>query len=127
MNRGYVFTPLAEADLDDIWDYVAERFGFDLADGVLESLHRAFQLLAENPGIGHTREDIAPPPIRSGPSSHRSSRFVQTFVQCKSFALFVVNAIGPGFFPKPESPTRSTGQPHSGRAGPCGRTISGRC
>ena len=62
MNRGYVFTPLAEADLDDIWDYVAERFGFDLADGVLESLHRAFQLLAENPGIGHTREDIAPPP-----------------------------------------------------------------
>ena len=48
MNRGYVLTPLAEADLDDIWDYVAERFGFDLADGVLESLHRAFRLLAQN-------------------------------------------------------------------------------
>lgn len=53
MNRGYVLTPLDEADLDDIWDYVAERFGFDLADGVLESLHRAFRLLAENPEIGH--------------------------------------------------------------------------
>ena len=62
MNRGYVLTPLAEADLDDIWDYVAERFGFDLGDGVLESLHRAFRLLAENPEIGHSREDIAPPP-----------------------------------------------------------------
>ena len=62
MNRGYVLTPLAEADLDDIWDYVAERFGFDLADGVLESLHRAFRLLAENSEIGHFREDIAPPP-----------------------------------------------------------------
>ena len=41
MNRGYVLTPLADADLDDIWDYVAERFGYDLADDVLESLHSA--------------------------------------------------------------------------------------
>ena len=67
MNRGYVLTPLAEADLDDIWDYVAERFGYDLADDVLESLHRAFRLLAENPDIGHIREDIAPPPYSFWP------------------------------------------------------------
>ena len=45
---------------DDIWDYVAERFGYGLADDVLESLHRAFRLLAGNPGIGRIREDIAP-------------------------------------------------------------------
>lgn len=56
----YVLTPLAEADLDLTWDYAAERFGFDVADRVLESLHTAFRLLAENPGIGHPREDIAP-------------------------------------------------------------------
>ena len=62
MKRGYVLTPLAEADLDDIWDYVAERFGFDVADEVLDSLHRTFQLLAENPDMGHTREDIASAP-----------------------------------------------------------------
>ena len=62
MNRGYVLTPFAEADLDDIWDYVAERFGFDLADGVLELLHRAFWLLADNVETGYIREDIAPPP-----------------------------------------------------------------
>ena len=48
---GYVLTPLAEADLDGIWDYVAERFGFDVADRVLDSLHDAFRLLAENPGM----------------------------------------------------------------------------
>ena len=29
-----------------------------------------------------------------------------------------MNATGPGFFPTPELPTRSTGQAHSGRAGP---------
>ena len=87
MNRGYVLTPFAEADLDDIWDYVAERFGFDLADGVLESLHRAFRLLAENLEIGHTGRTLLLRPIRSGPSGHGSSHFVRTFVQCKSFRV----------------------------------------
>ena len=67
MSRGYVLTRLAEADLNRIWDYVAERFGFDVADRVLESLHGAFRLLAENPGIGHTREDIAPTPYSFWP------------------------------------------------------------
>ena len=62
MNRDYVLTPLAEADLDDTWDHVAERFGYDVADDVLDSLHRAFQLLAENPDMGHGREDIASAP-----------------------------------------------------------------
>ena len=67
MTAGYSLTPLAEGDLDDTWDYVADRFGFDVADGVLDSLHRAFQLLAENPEIGHTREDIAPLPYSFWP------------------------------------------------------------
>ena len=62
MNRGYVLTPLAETDLEEIWDYATERFGFGVADRVLESLHRAFRLLAEHPNVGHTREDIASPP-----------------------------------------------------------------
>ena len=42
MNRGYVLAPLAKADLDDVWNYLAERFGFDVAAGMLESLHRTF-------------------------------------------------------------------------------------
>ncbi len=67
MTAGYSLTPLAEGDLDDTWDYVADRFGFDVADGVLDSLHRAFQLLAENPEIGHPREDIAPLPYSFWP------------------------------------------------------------
>jgi plasmid stabilization system protein ParE len=67
MTAGYDLTPLAEADLDDTWDYVADRFGFDVADGVLDSLHKAFQLLAENPEIGHARKDIAPLPYSFWP------------------------------------------------------------
>ena len=72
---GYVLTPLAEADLDGIWDYVAERFGFDVADRVLDSLHDAFRLLAENPGMGHIREDIAPPPCSLIIRPERGSSF----------------------------------------------------
>ena len=45
MNRGYVLTPLAKADLDDFWNYVAGRGGFDVAAGMLESLHRALWIL----------------------------------------------------------------------------------
>lgn len=67
MTTSYVLTPLAEADLDLTWDYAAERFGFDVADRVLESLHTAFGLLAQNPGIGHSREDIAAPPYSFWP------------------------------------------------------------
>lgn len=67
MTSRHVLTPLAEADLDEIWDYAAERFGFDVADRVLHSLHAAFRLLAENPGIGHARDDIAPAPYSFWP------------------------------------------------------------
>jgi len=38
MTPRYVLTPLAEADLDETWDYVAENFGFEVAGIVLESL-----------------------------------------------------------------------------------------
>ena len=67
MSRGYVLTPLAETDPDDIWDYAAQRFGFDVADEVLESLHRAFRFLAEHPDAGHAPEDIAPSPYSFWP------------------------------------------------------------
>ena len=66
MTTRYVLTPLAEADLDQTWDYAAERFGFEVADRVLESLHRPFGF-AENPEIGHAREDLAPAPCSFWP------------------------------------------------------------
>lgn len=66
-STAYSLTPLAENDLDETWDYVAENFGFDAADAVLEALHSAFRLLASNPGIGHAKEEIAPPPYSFWP------------------------------------------------------------
>lgn len=62
MTARYALTRLAESDLDQTWDYVAEHFGVDVADRVLDSFHDAFKLLGQNPDIGHSREDLAPHP-----------------------------------------------------------------
>ncbi len=54
MNR-YLLTRIAEADLNRIDEYVAERFGNAIAERVTERLFETFELLASQPRIGHTR------------------------------------------------------------------------
>ena len=54
----FVLTPQARADLVDIWSYIAED-SQESADRVLERLHDAFTRLAQMPGMGHRREDLA--------------------------------------------------------------------
>jgi plasmid stabilization system protein ParE len=38
--------------------HVEKHFGPQVADRVLLELHAAFRLLAENPSVGHRREDL---------------------------------------------------------------------
>jgi plasmid stabilization system protein ParE len=47
----------ALADLQHIWEYIAED-SFDAADRVLDDFHQAFEQLAKMPGIGHKRPDL---------------------------------------------------------------------
>jgi antitoxin ParD1/3/4 len=54
----FVVTPEARTDLLEIWNYIAED-SIDSADRVLAQLYDAFTRLAEAPGIGHHREDLA--------------------------------------------------------------------
>jgi toxin ParE1/3/4 len=42
----------AQADLDDIRDYSAERFGTARAIAYLDAVERAFRRISEFPGIG---------------------------------------------------------------------------
>ena len=59
MSRArFVLTPQARADLLEIWNYIAEDSP-ENADRVLERLYAAFTRLAETPGMGHHREDLA--------------------------------------------------------------------
>ena len=56
---GYVLGRDAERDLNEIWDYIAED-SVEAADRLIAEFFEAFEALARNPGIGHTRRDLTP-------------------------------------------------------------------
>ena len=60
----FLLTPAAEADLDEIWTYIEEKSGTALADRLEDDLHNAMFRLADAPGMGHTRADLADEALR---------------------------------------------------------------
>jgi len=60
--KSYVLSAAAELDLDEIWEYIAKD-SIQAADLWIEKLFGAFDTLARNPGMGHTREDLTMYPI----------------------------------------------------------------
>jgi plasmid stabilization system protein ParE len=56
--KRFVLTLAAETHLTEIWDYIASD-NPDAATRVLDAFTTAFRLLAESPGVGHYREDLA--------------------------------------------------------------------
>ena len=55
----YLVSPLAQADLDEIWDYVA-RDSPAAADRLVAAFQEKFLLLAKQPLLGQTREELRP-------------------------------------------------------------------
>ena len=51
--------PLAEADILEIWDYIAED-SLPAADRWLDRLDEQFRLLATHPMIGRSLDELAP-------------------------------------------------------------------
>jgi toxin ParE1/3/4 len=64
MSR-YVLTPAADRDVRDIVAYIAEQSGMAAADRLDEELHTAMGRLAETPGLGHVRADLADASLRT--------------------------------------------------------------
>jgi antitoxin ParD1/3/4 len=60
---GYAFTPLAKADIFDIWSYIAEK-NEDAALSVEQAIYDACAFLAEGPLRGHSRPDLTTRPVR---------------------------------------------------------------
>ena len=56
--KRFVLSPEAAHDLSDIGDYIAED-SLDAADRFLGKLHDQILALAQTPGMGHRREDLA--------------------------------------------------------------------
>jgi toxin ParE1/3/4 len=51
MSR-FVLSPRAQSDLDEIWDYTAQRWGARQAERYVRLIGAVIQALAEEPGRG---------------------------------------------------------------------------
>jgi len=60
---GYALTPLARADIFDIWSYIAED-SEDVADRVEQAIYDACAFVAEAPMRGHSRPDLTTRSLR---------------------------------------------------------------
>jgi len=56
-------TPLAKADIFDIWSYIAE-YSEDAADRVEQTIYDACSFVAEAPMRGHSRPDLTARSLR---------------------------------------------------------------
>ena len=58
----FVLHPEAYADLDEIWEYIADD-NLDAADRVLEEIFRTIRVLVAFPHQGHKRPDLTSRPL----------------------------------------------------------------
>jgi plasmid stabilization system protein ParE len=58
----FVLHPEAYADLDEIWEYIADD-NLDAADHVIEEIFRTIRSLADFPRQGHKRPDLTSRPL----------------------------------------------------------------
>ena len=54
----YILSEIADKDLEDIFDYTFDEFGFDQAEKYLLEIEEIFQNLNANPQIGKKRDEI---------------------------------------------------------------------
>jgi toxin ParE1/3/4 len=54
----YRLSALAEQDLEEIWSYVAEDASPATADRLIDAIIDRFELLAEQPRMGHLRPEF---------------------------------------------------------------------
>jgi plasmid stabilization system protein ParE len=81
---GYAFHPDAFADLDEIWEYIAQD-NVDAADRVLADIHSTRTTLAGSPQIGHRRPDLTTRPYDS--TSRATSTVSATHLMRSRFGL----------------------------------------
>ncbi len=64
MTRSFVLTPSASRDIDGILEYIIEQSGANRALGVYRKLCEGFSRIAEQPRVGHVRDDLADESLR---------------------------------------------------------------
>jgi plasmid stabilization system protein ParE len=84
----YVLTEQAAQDLQDIWDYIADK-SVDSADAVLRDIPEALELLASMPNVGHRRKDVRDSRYRFW----RANRFIVAYFR-DTQPLQIIRVVG---------------------------------
>lgn len=63
---GFILSPEALRDIEEIWEFISND-NIDAADRVRDEIFSACDKLAEVPGMGHLRTDLAQEPLRFWP------------------------------------------------------------
>lgn len=61
--KGYVLSPAAERDLEEIWEYIAQDSVL-AADRVIGKIREGVRKVAAMPTMGHHRDDLPDPTLR---------------------------------------------------------------
>lgn len=62
----YILSPLARADLDNIWEHTSKRWDDDQAETYLRMIQAAIENVAANPKLGRRYDEV-----RAGYRRHR--------------------------------------------------------
>jgi plasmid stabilization system protein ParE len=73
--NAYVLTPLARADIFEIWCYIADD-NEEIADRVERAIYDACSFLSEAPKRGHLRRDITDRKVRFWSLTHYRSYII---------------------------------------------------
>jgi plasmid stabilization system protein ParE len=60
---GFLLSPDADEDIFQIWSYLLQRAGLELANRIEFELYNTFEVLAATPGQGHRRPDLTREPV----------------------------------------------------------------
>jgi toxin ParE1/3/4 len=66
----YTVSPRAHRDLSDIWDFTAAQWGSDQAELYIRDIQRVFELIADQPQLARSCDEIRPGYFRFPAGSH---------------------------------------------------------
>lgn len=67
---GYLLSPAARSDLEDIWNYTLQRWDAIAAEDYLRQIQRVIERAAANPEIGRPCDEIRPGYRKLAAGSH---------------------------------------------------------
>ena len=56
--KKHTLSPLAQSDIEDIWDFTAERWNIDQAETYVRQIMEAIGVIADKPGLGQSCDDV---------------------------------------------------------------------